>query len=575
MTRIQRTFIASKYTSMLFSGTVLMVLTALMGTADTLIAGIVLGENAVTGVCLVLPIYALASFFAVSFSYGVPILYARETGAFRKAEADRCFGVGLTVTLLVGILMFAAILIGGGAYLRLFGGDGPAYESGSEYLRWMKYAVLILPLNELLDGMVFADGDETLTLAANLTQGLVKLALSVVFCRTMGVKGLAVASVIGFAVSVGISCLHFLRPGNTLKLNLAFSPKLLGSIIRFGIVDASTHLFVSLFTFAISFFMAVRFGTRMVVLVSVITLLREGQIVFEGIGEAITPIISVYLGEGTCPGVRRVWTLARRSQWIESLLCTGLLLALAPWIVGLLGIEDPVTALYAVWGLRLQAVTLIFTCTMFLDSSYFILVDRISLGVFDSLLRELFPALPMAVVGGLVGGIYGMFIGLMLAPPLGYLLSLAYIVRRYGRENYPLFLAGLERGRRVELIEFRVTPDAIIRARDQIGDALKRCACPDRQINRTMLLFEELFMIVHECNPGRTVLAECTVEIGEVIRLITKDNGRIVDLTDSDRDLSSLRSLRSYTLSNLLEAYTTQRVHMLALSYNRNALEIR
>ena len=255
MARIQRTFISTKYGSMLFSGTVLMVLTALMGTADTLIAGIMLGESAVTGVCLVLPVYALASFFAVSFSYGVPILYARETGAFRKGEADRCFGVGLTVTLLVGIGMFAAILIGGDAYLRLFGG-GPAYESGSEYLRWMKYAVLILPLNELMDGMVFADGDETLTLAANLIQGLVKLALSVVLCRTMGAKGLAIASVIGFGVSIAISCLHFCRAGNTLKPNLAFSAKLLGSIVKFGIVDASTHLFVSLFTFAISFFMA-------------------------------------------------------------------------------------------------------------------------------------------------------------------------------------------------------------------------------------------------------------------------------------------------------------------------------
>ena len=66
---------------MLCSGTVLMVLTALMGIADTLIAGLLLGADAVAGICLVLPVYSLASFFAVSFSYGVPILYAEKTGA--------------------------------------------------------------------------------------------------------------------------------------------------------------------------------------------------------------------------------------------------------------------------------------------------------------------------------------------------------------------------------------------------------------------------------------------------------------------------------------------------------------
>ena len=572
MTKFQRTFISTKYCSMLFSGTVLMVLTALMGTADTVIAGILLGENAVTGICLVLPVYALASFFAVCFSYGVPILYARETGAFREAEAERYFGVGLAVNMLVGLVMFVTIMIGGDFYMKLFVSGGPVYESGLEYLRFLKYAILMLPLNELLDGMVFADGDEKITLVANLTQGLLKLALSVVLCRTMGAKGLAIASVIGFAVSVGISCLHFVRPGNTLKLNLAISPAMLRDIAKFGIVDASAHLFVSVFTFVIDFFMTARFGPDLVVLVSVVSLLKEGEIVFEGIGEAITPIISVYLGEGNAPGIRKVWRLARWSQWIESLLCTGLLLAFAPMIVGLLGIEDPATVRYAVGGMRLLSLTLVFICWMFLDSSYFILVDRISLGVFDTFLRELFPALPMAVAGGLVGGIYGMFIGLTLAPPLGCLLAYAYIKRRYGQENYPLFLSDLEREKKVEWFEFDATPDSIVKARDRIGDALKRSACPDRQTNRAMLLFEELFMLVYECNIGRTVLAECAVEIGGVVRMITKDNGRIVDLTDSDRDVNSLRA---YTLSNLLEAHTVQRVHMLALSYNRNALEIR
>ena len=78
--RIQKTFIGSKYQSLFVSSTVLMVLTAAMGTVDTLLAGIFLGEDAVAGVCLVLPIYTLASFFSVCFSYGVPILYAGKIG---------------------------------------------------------------------------------------------------------------------------------------------------------------------------------------------------------------------------------------------------------------------------------------------------------------------------------------------------------------------------------------------------------------------------------------------------------------------------------------------------------------
>ena len=71
---VKKTFISSKYYSLLLSGTILMMLAAAMSVVDTLIAGVILGEYAVDGVCLVLPIYSFANFVAVVFSYGVPII---------------------------------------------------------------------------------------------------------------------------------------------------------------------------------------------------------------------------------------------------------------------------------------------------------------------------------------------------------------------------------------------------------------------------------------------------------------------------------------------------------------------
>ena len=570
--RIQRSFIGSKYNSLFVSGTLVMVLMSVMGMLDTLIAGIILGEEGVAAICLVLPVYSLASFFVVCFSYGVPILYASKTGAFQREEANRCFGVGLTVACAIGLVMFAAVLAGGNAYLDACSPDPQTREIAREYLSWMKYAILLLPVSELLDGMLFADGDENISLAANLVQGAVKVALSVILCRSMGAKGLAIASLACFAASILMSFLHFFRPGNTLKLNLAFSPAILWDIIRYGLVDASTYLFLSLFTFAVDLFVIFAFGPEMLVLVSVIALIKEGQIFFEGIGEAITPLVSVYYGEKNHPGIRKIWKYANRSLWAESLLATAVLLIFAPQIVGLLGIRDPATAEQAVLGLRLLSLSLVFTCRLFLDSSYFILVEKIPLGVFDSFLRDLFPALPLAVLGGLAGGVTGFFIGLAVAPLPGYLLSVWYIRRKYGRENYALFLADMEQTKKARLYDFAVSPETVVRVRDEIGAALKECACPDRLANRVCLTFEELFMLIYDSNPGKTVLAECLVEIGDTVRLITKDNGRIVDLTDADRGVDSLRA---YALSSLLEAHTTRRAHFLALSFNHNMLEIR
>ena len=571
MRKRRKTFISSKYFSMLLSGTAMMFLTAIMSMADTLIAGIVLGEDAMAGVTLALPLYSMASFVAVALSYGVPIMYAGEIGAFRREEADRCFGVGLLVTMLAGALMFLPMHFGGGAFLRYYQPGSRVLESAESYLSWLKYAVLLLPLHELMDGMVFADGDEAICTIATLVNGLLKIALSVVLCRHLGPGGLSLASFISLFVSLLIACLHFFRKGNSLKPNLAFSPGMLLGILKYGVVDGSGHLFLSLFMAVMNAYVMAAFGPEMLTLVAIIALLKEAQLVFEGIGEAITPIISTYLGEETYPGVREVWRLACRSLQVESLIVTAFLVLCAPQIIEFLEIEDPAIATHAVWGLRLMSLATGFTCRMFLDSSYFILVDKIPLGVLDCLLRDLIPTLPLAILGGWVGGVYGMFVGLTIGPMLGYVLSVFYVNRKYGRGNYALFLVDREKGKIRRLYEFVVSPQAVVQVRDQIGELMAQSGCSERLATRTMLLFEELFMLIFDNNPGKTVLAECSVELGESVRLITKDDGKILDLTNDDREVSSLRS---YIVSNLLTGYTTSRIHFTALSYNRNALEI-
>lgn len=569
---VKKTFISSKYYSLLLSGTVLMMLAAAMNVIDTLTAGVILGEYAVDGICLALPVYSFANFVSVVFSYGVPVLYAGKMGALKKDEATKCFGVGLTIAVLIGIMLFLLILIGGDAYLKTYHSDERVYACAREYLYWMKYVVLILPFNELLDGMLFADGDEKLNLEGHILQGFVKVLLSVVLCRSIGVKGLTIASFISFIISILISCIHFFRPSNTLRPNVAFSLPVVLDIIKFGAVDGSTHLFVSLFNVAVNFFVIKKFGSELLILVSVIALVKEGQILFEGIGEAITPLICTYLGEENYPGVKEVLKLADKSLLAESIFLTVLVIVCSPFIVGLLGIESQTTFAYAVYGLCILSLTLVFTCRLFLDSSYFVLADKISLGVFASFLRDLFPELPLAIIGGLLGGVYGMFTGLAIAQPFGYLLSWAYVKYKYGSENYPLFIADAEKHKKVKLFEFQVLPDKIVRVRDEIGEALKANDCPLRQINQTMLLFEELFMLIYDNNRGRVLLAECMVEIGETVRLITKDDGKIIDLTDADQHITSLRS---YVLSNLLGTHNIKRVHYLTLSFNRNVFEIK
>ncbi len=248
-----------------------------------------------------------------------------------------------------------------------------------------------------------------------------------------------------------------------------------------------------------------------------------------------------------------------------------LLIIFAPYIVGMLHIESPGTAHLACLGLRILSVTMIFTCHLYLDSSYDILADKTSLGILVGALRDVVVPLPFAVVGGLAFGVCGMFIGLMLSQPVSYLLAYWYIRARYGRENYPLFLAEKEKGKKMKLYEFEVAPVSVVTTRDRIGETLTENGYPGGTVHKTMLLFEEVFMTIYERNDGRRVRAECSVEMGERVRLITKDDGTLFDLTNVDRKVDSLRE---YVVSMVIGSYVQKRVHFLALSFNRNSLEI-
>ena len=218
------------------------------------------------------------------------------------------------------------------------------------------------------------------------------------------------------------------------------------------------------------------------------------------------------------------------------------------------------------------SLSMIFTCRLYLDSSYYIIVGKIPLGVLICALRDVVIALPFAVLGVHAGGIYGMSIGLMLAQPVSYLVSVLYVRWKYGKENYPLFIAGKENAKKTLFYELEVKEDNIISVRDDMEKELKQENYSLETINRVMLLVEEALMMISDNNPGRMVLAECSLIIGENLTLIIKDDGQLFDMTKNDMEVSSIRR---YVMSNLIGRISEKKMHFLTLSYNRNVFEIK
>ena len=561
-----------KYYSMLVGGTLTMMVVSALLMSDSIIAGAVIGPDAVAGVTLVTPLYSISAFFSSVFSLGVPIIYSSQIGKFNRKEADRAFGFGMFTSIMIGAGLFALSWLFGDMWLRSCHPTPKVLEQAQGYLFWMRFTILLLPMQILLAEMVYIDGDEKTSTAASLVQGIGNIAGSLILSQIMGIRGIALASFAFVFISLAILFLHFLKKTNTLRINFCFSFRMVLQTARYSIIDAATYLFLGILTAVMSRFVSERFGPGYLVLVSMAALCREFQLVFDGIGEAITPIVSIYLSEDCVPGTKSIYSLARKTAVTEGIVLMLALMLAAPLVPEILGIDNSVVYPYTVNGTRIIAAGSVFVSLLYLSTSYYLLIDRIRLGVIISAARDLLLAAPLGILLGYAFGINGMLAGIAAAPAIAWLGTMLVLRKKY-RDDAPLLLGARERKKRALLYDLQVEPEAITRTRDGIGADLRTYGYDTGSVNRTMLLFEEVMMLLHEKNRGRKILGECGLLLGEdSIRMIVRDTGEKFDVTDADLNVSSLRS---YVVSNVAQALTVQKRYMTAMSFNRNAFEIR
>ena len=87
------------------------------------------------------------------------------------------------------------------------------------------------------------------------------------------------------------------------------------------------------------------------------------------------------------------------------------------------------------------------------------------------------------------------------------------------------------------------------------------------------LLIEELYMLIYEKNEGRHVLSECYVLlIPEGVKIITKDDGILFDISEED---VSVTSIASFAVSAYMEKLGENRRHLTTMSFNRSSFLIK
>ena len=80
-----------KFNELIIASSMTMVVSFLMLLIDTIIAGNILGENAISAVNIVMPVYAFANFIAGIIGLGTAYAYSEALGRYDKNQADNLF----------------------------------------------------------------------------------------------------------------------------------------------------------------------------------------------------------------------------------------------------------------------------------------------------------------------------------------------------------------------------------------------------------------------------------------------------------------------------------------------------
>lgn len=333
--------------------------------ADTIIIGQRLGAIGLAALNIALPVYNI--FFGMGLLCGVggSVLMSIARGKGKKAEGDAFFSTALIFTFILWIisLVFCVLFMEDIAWL--LGATEDTFTYIMDYIPYIIWGMGVFFFSSFLQTFVRNDGAPKLSMNAVITGGVTNIILDYlfVFPLDMGMKGAALATVIGSSLTVLILCTHFFSSKNQLAFSLkAFSPVFLGKIFANGftsfVIEIASGFTIFIFNQQLLHYLG---NTG----VSVYGIISNTAIVvtclYKGVEQAAQPILSSNHGAGLTKRILKIQSL---SIW------TSLIVCMLPLIPGLLVPNlftyiflDPTTEILS---LAAPAVRIYFTGFLFL-----------------------------------------------------------------------------------------------------------------------------------------------------------------------------------------------------------------
>ncbi len=196
-----------------------------------------LGENAIQTVGLTESVITIVYSVAIGLSTAATAIVSRRMGEKNPEAAAHAGAQSLIVAMFIIVFTSIAGVVFAEDILRMMGAKQDVIDQGAIFTRIMFGGSAGIMLLFLINGIFRGAGDAAMAMKSLWIASIINIILCPIFIHFFGLKGAAIATVIGRCTGVLYQCYHLFKGSGILKIymkHFAIDNTLIKSIIKIG-----------------------------------------------------------------------------------------------------------------------------------------------------------------------------------------------------------------------------------------------------------------------------------------------------------------------------------------------------
>lgn len=401
--------------------------------ADTFFIANGVGSHGLTALNLVLPVYSFFNGIGLMLGMGGATRYSVAVGEGDRQRGSTIFTQVITIGVIAGAVITVIGVLFSDQIVVLLGATEDIAPLASLYIRTILSFSLAFVVNNIFVCFVRNDGAPQLSMVAMLTASMSNILLDFVFVYPlgMGMFGAAFATGLSPVISLCVLSLHRIQKKNRFHFVRGFhNKKEVGRSLAAGLPSFVTEFSSGVVMFLFNMTLLRMAGNTAVAAYGIITNIALVCLaLFNGIGQGIQPIVSVYYGAGKEKRGFKIY----RYACILALVFGGVFLAaglLFPHAItaAFNGEQNLALEAMAVRGIRLYFFAFVFMGINIVTASFLACVSKAKAAFAISFSRGIAAVLPAVLLLPLLLGMDGVWIAMPAAEAAALIISVIFVI---------------------------------------------------------------------------------------------------------------------------------------------------